>query len=528
MHVWSEDMELLRLNGRDRLLLKHMFDGTIITGAKGSAKTSGSGAHLHASLLEAQCGGVVVCPKPTDFKSYMDLIRQRGREQDVILMRPTADWSETPINSINILDAEQKLFGRGKANVSNVVALLMKVCDLIQRQNGQGSSTNESFFRSYSEKIIKAGLSVQSIISNRFDLKLLLKFVNSLPNTLPETESDHLYAVAQVQEAAAKLGENPPYEFTGLVFDFVMREWPLSPVQGRASGALTVQVMLNTLLSHPLRQMFFEETTFSLDRVLNHSGILLLDMDVHTYAQGGIAGMLLKDIVSRASQARPELSTLESQFIQPVYLLYDEYPEYAIDADEKHARTGRSARLVPIFIAQTTTSLKAQFQDKDKAQNLLDLAGCRWAHNNGSFDTNEWMAKTIGQVIVKRGGGQHGTNVNYGPQFQHGRNDGHNYTEQLDYDCPPRVFTRLKRGGPENRLKAEGIHWRNGDVFRWNSRRWLPVVFPQDFKPGRDEARVTATPNQKGGDNYAIREFKSKFSYSAAKARWNRYKSIFG
>ena len=27
----------------------------------------------------------------------------------MILMRPTHDWSEEPINAINILDAEQKL-----------------------------------------------------------------------------------------------------------------------------------------------------------------------------------------------------------------------------------------------------------------------------------------------------------------------------------------------------------------------------------------------------------------------------------
>ncbi len=518
MYIWPDEMELIDLNGRDGLRLKHLFDGTIITGSKGSAKTSTTAAYIHASLLASQAGGVVVCPKPTDYKDYMRLIRQWGREQDVILMRPTADWADTPINAINVLDAEQKLFGNGKANVTNVTALLMKVSDLIQRQGGQAAS-NESFWRSYAEKIIKAGLSVQSILSNRFDLKLLLQFVNTLPNSMADTESNDLYAVAQVEKAQAKLGDNAPYEFTGLVYGFVMTEWPKSPAQGRASGALTVQVLLNTLLSHPLRQMFFESTTFDFDRVLNHGGILLLDMDVQNYAQGGIAGMILKDLAARACQARPELSTLEPQFVQPVYLLYDEYPEYAIDADEKHARTARSGRLIPIFISQSTSSLKAQFHDKDKAQGLLDLSGCRWAHSNGSFETNEWMAKTIGQVIVKRGGGQTGTSINHGSQTGFGHNRGENYSEHLDYDCPTRVFTRLMRGGHENQLKAEAIFWRNGDLFRWNDRRWCPVAFRQDFRPKRDEARVTAIPQQKGGESY-VRELTTKLLNSASKARW--------
>ena len=148
--------------------------------------------------------------------------------------------------------------------------------------------------------------------------------------------------------------------------------------------------------------------------MLNHGGILLLDMNVDDYPQAGIAGMILKDFISRATQVRPQLGAVEPKFVQPVYLLVDEYPEYAIDADEKHARMARSARLAPIFISQSTSSLKAQFQDKEKAQALLDLAGCRWAHQNGSFETNEWMAKTIGQIVVTRDGGQKGRNWDYG------------------------------------------------------------------------------------------------------------------
>lgn len=111
------------------------------------------------------------------------------------------------------------------------------------------------------------------------------------------------------------------------------------------------------------------------------------------------------------------------------------------------------------------------------------------------------MAEAIGQILVKREGGQAGRNWGYGANSQDGRNEGRNYTEQLEFDCPPRVFSRLLRGGPENGLRTEAIFWGSGGKFKFNGRRWLPCVFPQDFKPGRDEVRITAM--QKGENNHA-------------------------
>ena len=361
MHIWPEEMELLRLNSAgDSLTLKDTFNGSIITGEKGCGKTSGSAAHLHACFLAIGAGGFVFCPKRTDARDYGRLFTRWSRDGDVITMRPAHEWTEEPINSINILEAEQKLFGHGNASATNVTTLLMKVSDLVQRQSGPGA-TKEAFWREYARTINHAGLTGQSEVSNKFDLKLLLKFVNELPNSLAETEDNSLYSVALMREAKAKLGDSAPYDFM-LAYNFVMREWPLSPPNARSSGALTVQVMLSSLLSHPLRQLLFEKTTFDLDRVLNHGGILLLDMNVDDYPQAGIAGMILKDIISRAAQVRPQLGSVEPQFVQPVYLLVDEYPEYAIDADEKHARMARSARPRPDlhlpvnFIAQGSVS----------------------------------------------------------------------------------------------------------------------------------------------------------------------------
>jgi hypothetical protein len=525
MYIWPDDMELLLLNGAgDRLSLKSTFNTNLAFGDMGSGKTSGFGAHLLIALLRVMAGGYLPCPKPTDYRDYMKHIRFAGREQDVILMRPTANWNDTPINCLNVLDLELNRFGRGTVNIANVTALLMKVTDLIQRQSGHAGS-NDAFWRSYAEKIIKAGLTAQSIVMKRIDLKLLLKFVNELPNSFSDTEERSHYSVALMREAKEVFGESAPFDFM-LHYNFVMREWPQTPPNARGSGSLTVQVLLTTLLSHPLRQMLFEGTSFDLDQALNRQGILLLDMNVHDYAQGAIAGMILKDVIQRACQNRSELSNLEPQFIQPVFELVDEYPNYAVDEDELHSLMARGARSIPIYIAQSYPAVLARFLNKEKAESQLEVPGCRWIHQTGSMKTAKWMADTIGEVLVERKGRQTGKNWNYGAGDQHGRNEGENYTLQKEHECPPRAFTRLLRGGPENKLRTEAIFWRSGEKFRLNDCRYLPVCFPQDFRPGRDEVLITANPIVKGGDNHAS-QHKSLVPYSASQDGWKRLRSFF-
>lgn len=178
MYIWRDRMAVLSLNGRNDLIrLVDLFTGTLITGSPGSGKTSTTAKYLHSGLLRMRAGGYAPCAKPTDFRDHMRLITAEGRAEDVIAMRPGKDCSETPTNAINVLDLEQKLFGHGRANVTNVVNLLMRIMALIERKSGQSATSGDAtFWMKYAQKIIKAGLTVQSLNSNRFDLKQLLKF----------------------------------------------------------------------------------------------------------------------------------------------------------------------------------------------------------------------------------------------------------------------------------------------------------------------------------------------------------------
>src|SRR5579871_1728509 len=115
LYQWPDDTPMISLNRSDSINLKSQFTPTLILGSPGAAKTTTTGAYLHSAYLELQLGGLVPCPKSTDYRDYMKLITDKGRANDVILMRPAKDWTESPTASINILDLMLRLFGRGQA-----------------------------------------------------------------------------------------------------------------------------------------------------------------------------------------------------------------------------------------------------------------------------------------------------------------------------------------------------------------------------------------------------------------------------
>lgn len=55
----------------------------------------------------------------------------------------------------------------------------------------------------------------------------------------------------------------------------------------------------------------------------------------------------------------------------------------------------------------------------------------------------------------------------------------HGVNEVIDYELQPAEFSRLRKGGPENRLQVDGIVFQGGRVWRHSRSTWLPCVFSQ-------------------------------------------------
>lgn len=76
-------------------------------------------------------------------------------------------------------------------------------------------------------------------------------------------------------------------------------------------------------------------------------------------------------------------------------------------------------------------------------------------HANSDPETNTYAAEVIGKSWQTR----RGNSFNMGRENV---NFGKSQNESFDYDCPPQEFTRLLKGGPDNKNIVEGIVFQNG------------------------------------------------------------------
>ena len=77
------DLSILSLSEADHLSLRDLVEGTLITGAPGSGKTSTSGKQLAYALLKTgNTGGVVLTAKAEETNNWIAYARACGREKE--------------------------------------------------------------------------------------------------------------------------------------------------------------------------------------------------------------------------------------------------------------------------------------------------------------------------------------------------------------------------------------------------------------------------------------------------------------
>src|SRR2546423_836882 len=72
--------------GKTPWTIGHACEGTLVLGATGSGKTSGSGKYLAHAFLRAGFGGLVLCAKPDEKARWLAYAKACGRSHSVIVM----------------------------------------------------------------------------------------------------------------------------------------------------------------------------------------------------------------------------------------------------------------------------------------------------------------------------------------------------------------------------------------------------------------------------------------------------------
>ena len=80
------DRRILSLSERDHLRLRDLVEGTLITGAPGSGKSSTSGKQIGYGLLRTpNTGGLVLTAKAEETQNWINYAKACGREKDLII-----------------------------------------------------------------------------------------------------------------------------------------------------------------------------------------------------------------------------------------------------------------------------------------------------------------------------------------------------------------------------------------------------------------------------------------------------------
>lgn len=475
--LWSLSQPLLHWSPRDPWTFGDACMGALVLGGTGSGKTSGSGREINCSFLRNGFGGLVLTCKRTDREDWENYCRQTGRLDDLIIFDGTGRYQ------FNFLDEELKRPGHGAGHTENIVGLLFAILEIAQRDQGGRGGEDEGYWRRALRQLCRNVVALLVAARGRVTVRDLYRLVTSAPTNRAMVADDDwkrtsfLYQCLRDAEGSGSQ-RCPDLE---LIFDYLLVEFAQLSDRTRSVIVSTFTSMVDVLNRSPLRQLFSEGTNVRPQDTLDGK-IILIDLPVKEFAEiGQIAAVIWKYCWQRAVEQRDVKENPRG-----VFLSVDEFQSYAVKSDQLFQTTARSARAAVVYMTQNVPNLLAAFggeSSKALTDSILGNLQTKIWHANSDPETNQWAASVIGKsrqlflngsqshegydlLQVAAGTGSRGTS---------------GFSEQMEFECDPRIFTGLRIGGPANRWLVDGIVYQGGKQFAANGKSWMPVTFRQQF-----------------------------------------------
>lgn len=496
------DTPLLRFSPqpRDAWTLRQACEGTLIFGATGSGKTSGSGQAVAKAFLRAGFGGLVLCAKPEEADTWRDYARQTGRENSLIVFDGTGQ------RRFNFLSYEARSSERLVTH--NLVALFMRVIEATKGRQGGGDG-DSGFWRDSVSRLLSNAFALLDAAYGRVTLAGLTELIATTAQTPAEVDtaawrekSACLAALKKAHEAPARALPLPDYR---AISDYFLREVPRMNDRTRGDVVATLTSLINPFLTGYLRELFC--TTTNVVPEMTHEGaILVIDLSIKEHAEAGIlAQHIFKYLWQRATERRAKAGDAT----RPVFLWADECQFFVSEYDNEFQSTARSARACTVYLTQNLPALYTRIGGRNPEHATGALLGnfqTAIFHQNTNDATNRWAAEMIGQVWQwveshgesesigesvsesqssgsgsSSGQGSGSTSTNSSASVTQGtsRTLGTSSTRsrQVQYELLPSAFNGLRKGGEGD--PPEAIAVRGGRLWALTGRSWLRCAFPQ-------------------------------------------------
>jgi microcystin-dependent protein len=465
------DEQLVELvPGEEYLTHRDLCAGTLILGATGSGKSSGSGAAIRRAMLRSGIGGLVLTAKD-DFAEWNSDIQAAGRQDDLIVIGPDHD------RSFNPLEYERTRQGRGSGSTECIVSLFDELEAI--KDPGAGKNGGDAFFRQAARDLARQAVQLLVLAGFPITVGHLYDLLAAAPASLAQAQdpkwlkTNRMAMLIDAAESAVK-----PETATALqrVRDYFLTRYAGLADRTRSSIAEGLITKLSVLSSGPLETLFGGDTNWTPEEVYRGK-ITIVDAPILKFGElGRMVNVLLKAAFMRDVQRREIMPDTK-----PCFIFADEYQYHMTPGDQLFLTTARSSKTQTVLLTQNVNNLYAALGGGLEAQpvvsSLLGNLRNKIIHSVDDKETVEYLSDLFGHEVTLLTG----MSVPTGSQAERteaGQLTSANLTPQRMFRVEPSAFQTLKTGSPANDFLVEGVVYRGGQKFS-NNKTYIKVAFDQ-------------------------------------------------
>ncbi|MEQ6117924.1 type IV secretory system conjugative DNA transfer family protein [Reichenbachiella sp. MALMAid0571] len=494
------DSSLYKVPGTNTVITwADAVEGTLITGATGSGKSSGAGKHIAHAMLKSKFGMCILCAKKDERNRWLAYIKEAAPER----MKDLVIFNKESGLHFNLLQYEMERIGEGSGDVLNAVEALMS----LNEQNrvylsGGGGGKDERFWDLSLRRLISRCISTLRLAGEEVSITNMRKLVTDCfkddePDYYQKLElqatnkggdpqqrkqaTDELeswietsYFLQVLLKISDKEFNTSDSEELELAMNYWIKEFPKI---GEKATSIIVESFMGIvepfLNKGILKDQFAKGLSPDLlpENIYKEARIVLIDFPVKEF---GIAGIYAATIFKTTFQAAMERRDIETENNpRPVGLWIDEYQQFCTHkTDSQFQATARSSWVATVYITQNINNIfyvMGNDQPEAKTKSLLGNLNLKFFASNDNYDTNVWASNMIGKHLVDF------QNLSFSKDMEISKTK----NQQMQFRISPDHFTILKTGRKGNDYIVETIVFKSGKTWDRNGRNFALVGFKQ-------------------------------------------------
>jgi len=484
-HTWDDYEELLNFGNdesdADVWRIRDACEGTLIFGAVGSGKTSGSGSAIARAFLQVGFGGLVLTAKPDEARRWLRMCQETGRTEDLIHLTPGSG------HNLNFLQYETQRPGKRLAVSDDLIALFRCLLDVISHSRKSGG-TNEEFWTNTTDQLMRKLFNVFLLAGEPLSLDRLVRFLNHAPKDLKTNwRADATFGrVIALAEDNVKKGTDEDKRIFQEAFEYWTQDYPLI-TEGTRSGIITsFSAMADNLSGRGIHEMIGTTTNLTPEMILSGK-VVVLDIPLKGNVQSGLMVQAIWKLLFQQAVERRADKGLPTA--RPAFLWEDEGHLFFSPNDTNFQPTARDIRAPHVIISQNLHNFLQQGHNEHSFYAVFAAMNTYLFHTNGDLETNQWASAHIGEIrkskLTTDGLLRPMRDKDYSflqRRPEEVENVGKMRIEdETKPSMPPEDFAKLKRGG-DGTCEAVLV-WLSHQFAANRNRNFCVLTFEQEPRP---------------------------------------------